>query len=417
VTDLETLATADIVVVGAGISGVCTAYELNRRGFDVVLCDQRFHAFGASGRNPGSLWIQTRRTGAELDLARAGKSKYEEYLDVLGDVFDYRREGGLFFYETEEQRGVLDDYVADRQAAGVDVQFIGRKQALKHAPLLPSTALGAVFCPEDAQLDSQLFVRALASFCVRAGVRTFDNTSVLSTLRNGDEVTGVRTVRGEIHAPGVVWATGAWSTNLRAEGISTPITTARMGHIVTQPIEQRSSSIMHGPRGVATCGALTDLASYRADIFSPPTPALDVGLTGSAAEAAAEGWDYDDWIAVSRSGALHVGSSIDAPGSLNPHIGIAATQAMISTTLQRYGDYAHSGVTGLWAGLMCDTPDHLPVVDRVDNAYVNAGHSWGIASGPICGQVMAEIIAGESSRFADLLRADRQSLDVTNGEA
>ena len=97
----DTLATADLVVVGAGIAGVCTAFELRRRGFDVVLVEQRFPAFGASGRGPGAIWLQTRRSGHELNIAAAGKAKYEEYVATIGDVFDYRVDGGLFFFETE----------------------------------------------------------------------------------------------------------------------------------------------------------------------------------------------------------------------------------------------------------------------------------------------------------------------------
>jgi glycine/D-amino acid oxidase-like deaminating enzyme len=99
----DTLAAGDIVVVGAGIVGLCTAWELRKRGFDVVVVEQRFPTYGASGRNPGSLWLQTRRTGTELALAQAGKEKYQEFLGELGDVFDYRNQGGLFFFETDEQ--------------------------------------------------------------------------------------------------------------------------------------------------------------------------------------------------------------------------------------------------------------------------------------------------------------------------
>src|SRR5437879_3609561 len=127
--DAETLASADIVVVGAGIAGLCAAWELRQRGFGVVLLDQRFSGYGASSRNPGALWIQTRRAGVELALARAGKQKYEQYLEVVGDVFDYRTNGGLFFFETEQQAAVMRDYVEDRQQAGIDVRLMSRDEA------------------------------------------------------------------------------------------------------------------------------------------------------------------------------------------------------------------------------------------------------------------------------------------------
>jgi glycine/D-amino acid oxidase-like deaminating enzyme len=395
------LETCDIAVVGAGLAGLCTAFELRRRGFDVAVVEQRFPAFGASGRNPGCLWVQTRRTGVEVAIARAAKAKYAEYVAELGDVFEYRNLGGLFFFETEEQGRVLEDYVSDRRSAGVEAELLTPAEAAIHAPLMPATAIGAVYSPEDSQIDSQQFISELASACVRTGVRLYENTAVLSSIREGNGVEGVRTVRGEIRSSGVVWATGAWSVNLAAEGMDFPITTSRMGQVVTQPIDQRPSAILHGPRGVAR-GALTELSSFDGSVFAPPRPPADSD----------QRFDYDDSIAQNHGGGLVIGAGIDGHGSLNPHISIASTHAMIAMTQERYGALADVGVTGLWAGLATHTPDDLPVVDRHDAGYVTTGHSWGIASAPVSGQVLAQLIAGESSEFADAFSAGRPSLEA-----
>ena len=400
----DVLATCDIAVVGAGLAGLCTAYELRQRGFDVAVVEQRFPAFGASGRNPGCLWIQTRRPGVELAIARAAKAKYADYAERLGDVFEYRNLGGVFFFENEEQGATLEDYVRDRRAAGVEVELLSVSQVSKHAPVLPATAIGAVYSPEDAQIDSQLFISALAAACTRAGVRLFENTAVLSAIRDSNGVEGVRTVRGEIRCSGVVWATGAWTANLGAEGLDLPVTTARMGQVVTQAVDQRPSAILHGPRGVPS-GALSDLDSYDATIFA--APAVAPSAEGHAG--------YDDSIAQNRSGGLVIGAGIDGYGSLNPHISIASTNAMISTTQERYPDFAGSGVVGLWAGLTTDTPDNLPIVDRVDSGYVSTGHAWGIATAPVCGQTLAQMIAGEPTEFSDDLSLHRAALEAASG--
>ncbi len=403
----EPLATADVIVVGAGIAGMCTAYELRARGYDVAVLDQRFAAFGGSGRNPGAVWLQLQRGGLELDLARAGAALYAEYADRIGGGFDHRTRGGLFFYETDEQQEILADYVADRRRHGLSVEFVTRADALAHAPMLPSTAIGAVYCAEDAQIDSQRFVRALATSCTEAGVKRFDNTPVLSTIRRGDTITGVRTTRGDVHGPGVVWATGAWARGLDAEGVSIALTTSRMGQIVTQPLAQRPSVVMHGPRGVASCGALTDLPGFRREAFAAPNP---LGVVRDDPDATPSDWDYDDSITQFSDGSLHIGSSIDITGSLNPHISMRATQSMISTTIDRYAEYSTFGVTSLWAGLQSTTADLLPVVDRVDGAYATIGHASGMATGPVAGRILACLIAGEHHEFADSLRADRPSL-------
>jgi len=398
----DVLSTCDIVVVGAGLTGLCTAFELRRRGYDVVVVEQRFPAFGASGRNPGCLWVQVRRAGTELAIARAAKAKYQQYVEELGDVFEYRTLGGLFFFENEAQGRVLEQYANERRSAGVEIELLTRAQAEKHAPLLPETAIGAVYSPEDAQIDSQQFIGALASTSQRAGVRLYENTAVLSVVHNGNGVEGVRTVRGEIRASGVVWATGAWTLNLKGEGVDVPVTTARMGQVVTQPVDHRPSAILHGPRGVKQCTALVELDSYDPLLFAPPPTAAVVDSR----------LDYDDSIAQNRVGALVISGGIDGYGSLNPHISIASTEAMISTIHQRFPSHGQLGVTGLWAGLLTDTPDHLPIVDRIGDSYVNAGHSWGVASAPVCGEVLAQLVAGEANELGAALSADRPSLGV-----
>jgi glycine/D-amino acid oxidase-like deaminating enzyme len=356
------------------------------------------------------VWLQTRRQGAELDLAVASKQKYRGHVDALGEVFDYREEGGLFFVETPEQGQVLEEYVSSRRSAGLEMDLLSRSDALKRSPLLPDTAIGAVFCADDAQVDPQLLVSALGAARVREGVRIFENTSVLGMVREGDAVVGVRTVRGVIRAGGIVWATGAWASSLRAEGLSVPVGTARTGQVKTEPIEQRPSAVLHGPRGVASVGALTDLVSFDPALFAAPDT-MRGAADRSASPPAANGLEYDDSIASNRAGQLYIGSSIDGPGSLNPHISIVST-AMVSTTLERYSGYTEFGITGLWAGLTSSTSDNLPIADRVDGAYVNVGHAWGMASAPVSGEVIAAVMTGEATNFAASLSATRPSLQA-----
>ncbi|MBP1326693.1 glycine/D-amino acid oxidase-like deaminating enzyme [Leucobacter exalbidus] len=390
------LDSADVVVVGAGIAGITTALELRNRGFDVVVVEQRFPGYGASGRGIGAIWLQTCRAGIELDLARAGRDKYLEYIEDLGNVFDYRQNGGLFFFETEAQGAILESYVADRARAGLEVSFLNVDEARSHSSLLPETAIGAVFCADDAQVDATRFVNAVAGACARKGVRIYENTSVISTIRRGESTLGVRTIRGDVVAPAVVWATGAWTVNLSTEGLEIPISTARQGQILTQKVAPVQSPIMHGPRGVKWAGALTALPGYNASDFAAPQSG------GNSAKI-----EYDDIIAQNSEGALFVGSSIDEPGALNPHIGIQATTALLGSALDRYPEHASLGIVGLWAGIASWTQDNLPLIGRTDGIYLNAGHSQGVATGPIGSEVMAAALSGESHPFADRVRPAR----------
>jgi glycine/D-amino acid oxidase-like deaminating enzyme len=392
------LDTADVVVVGAGIAGITTAFELRSRGYDVVVVEQRFPAYGASGRSAGSIWLQTCATGIELDLARAGRDRYQGYIDELGNTFDYRQNGGLFFFETDEQGALLEKYAADRAAAGLTISMLTAAEARERAPLLPGTAIGAVFCADDAQVDAARFVRAVADACARRGVRIYENTSVLSSTHQAAALTGVRTTRGDIRTPALVWATGAWAVNLATEGIDLTFSTARQGQILTQALPPAAAPIMHGPRGVLWAQALRGLPDYESSMFRGP---MQPGSDGEPQI------DFDDTISQRGEGGVFIGSSIDAPGALNPHIGMAATHAMLSSALERYHQHSGLGIVGLWAGVASWTADQLPIIDRVEGVYVNVAHARGIATGAIGGEIAAALLSGEEHQFADQLTATR----------
>ncbi len=389
----ETLASADIVVVGAGIVGLCAAWELSKRGFDVVVVEQRFAGFGATSRNPGALWVQTKRTGPELDLARAGLAKYHEYLDELGDVFGFSQKGGIIFAEDDAGAERLEQYRSEREASGFEVGLLRGDELRRASSIMPNGAVSGVFCEEDAQIDSHQFLTALTAACTRRGIQIFEHTPVLSTVRSGEQVIGVQTLRGRVDAGGVVWATGAWATNLKLEGIVVPMRTIRYGQAMTQRVPGEIGPIMRGLRGAYAVGALEPFTDSGASISE------DGELLG-----------YDDTLVQNRGGSIYIGHSIDGLDSLNPHITLDASRAMLNIAGDRFSRFGGLGITGLWAGLACLTADGLPLVDRSDGVFVNVGHAWGILSAPICGQLTAELISGERSELLSALSLSRGSL-------
>ena len=84
----------DVLVIGGGIVGTATAYQLARRGADVLLLEADRLASGATGRNLGFIWVHTRRVGPELDLVMATRSSLEDLPEELGVDFGLRRAAG-----------------------------------------------------------------------------------------------------------------------------------------------------------------------------------------------------------------------------------------------------------------------------------------------------------------------------------
>ncbi len=83
----------DVIVIGAGIVGASTAYFLAQKGFRTLVIEGESPAWGASGRNPGFLWLHTRKAGIQMQLGLAGRRLADRLCEELDD-FEMRPSGG-----------------------------------------------------------------------------------------------------------------------------------------------------------------------------------------------------------------------------------------------------------------------------------------------------------------------------------
>jgi glycine/D-amino acid oxidase-like deaminating enzyme len=369
----------DVVVVGGGISGVSTALALKSRGFDVVLMEQRFLAFGSSGRSLGAVWAHDVTSADDLEDLRATHQWYDELSSRHGIRTGIDRSGRFVFAETDDEAAALISRVNEQRAVGTTVEDVSPQHARRESGFVPDTAVHAVFYPGDARVDLAGLVRDLGLVATRLGVRTYEHTPVLRITRYGDEVTGVLTARGEVRASAVVWAAGPWVQQLQPDGITVPLEVVRVGMLQTQP----------------TGSAFPIMATSAAHLAERSTGRLV----------------FEETFVQSADGRLLIGSTFDRAGSLNPHLTADAAMHLIGAFHRRQPELGHLGVTGLWAGIVGMTADQTPIIDRVGGLYLNVGHSAGAVTGPVSGEHIAKLIAGETTegelaRFA----IDRPSL-------
>src|SRR5690606_6048338 len=147
----------DIAVVGAGIAGTATACRLAEEGHSVTLIDSHAPGWGASGRNPGFLWLQTKAAGYPMDFAIAGRRFAEDFAAGLPD-FGFRASGGLIAYRDERLADIAEDFAKDRQAAGLPVRHIDEAEARSFCPALSERTRGALHNPLDAHQDTPRLV-------------------------------------------------------------------------------------------------------------------------------------------------------------------------------------------------------------------------------------------------------------------
>ena len=161
------LSPTSVVVVGGGIVGTATAYFCAREGMSVTLLERRTIGYGASGRNPGWLWLHCRTAGFALDISRAGRAMYPELLRELPGGFEFRPSGGLMYFTTPEQGAVFEEFVAARRRDGLTMELIDGAEVRRLVPPIREDVLGASYSPDDAQIVTQTVVEAFARGAAR----------------------------------------------------------------------------------------------------------------------------------------------------------------------------------------------------------------------------------------------------------
>ncbi|WP_309238559.1 NAD(P)/FAD-dependent oxidoreductase [Actinoplanes aureus] len=193
---------ADVVVIGAGLAGVSTAYWLARRGASVLVLEAYRPAWGASGRNAG------------IYLAGLHPMEDDTVLrKVLADEgFDpgYRRTGHLSLAASAEVMERFRAEVARRPPAATPLHALDRAGCAEilRMPMAPHFA-GGRWMPDGHVIHPVRLVRGLAAAAERHGARIATGTRAVRVVAGRDTHLRVRTTRGTVQAGQVVYACNA----------------------------------------------------------------------------------------------------------------------------------------------------------------------------------------------------------------
>jgi glycine/D-amino acid oxidase-like deaminating enzyme len=395
---------ADVIVLGAGIVGAATAYFLAQRGISVLLIEGEAPAWGASGRNPGFQWLHTRKAGIQMELGLAGRRLADRLREELED-FEMRPSGGMIYFNDERQLPLFKAFVAERRAAGLPMELIDGQQAREHCPILSPKVLGASWNPLDAHQNTGKLVDALVAAALRHGARLRAGCPIEKLAVEAGRCVGVITAAGEtIPAGKVILAAGAWSPKLLAPlGLGLPISAMRLQVVETEPAPFRFEPLLYGPTAVKQYAHIRALPDYSEDGAWHPMERQFPGI------------EFLELAAQRKDGRIRLGCPMDFPGlDDRPTVaGIALTLAVLTESLPAIRDLA---VERVYAGLLPETPDALPVLDPdpgIEGLVLNAGHVFGNLAGPLSGKMIAQHLAGEKTDF-DLaqFRLDRPALRV-----
>ncbi|OVE76360.1 glycine oxidase ThiO [bacterium F11] len=207
----------DVIVVGGGIIGASSAFELAKKGLKVLIVDKQSTGMGASGNSAAMLecQVETQRGDHFLSLAvpslRLFPLLHKEIRDLTGIDFQYEPCGILSLALDEGQAHSLKKEVGQQPEMGLSAHWIEADLLRKDVPQLDPEHFGGAFYEQDGQVNGEKFLAAMMLAAKKLGVRSLEHTEVIGFSSESDRVVGIQTNRGTFHAENFVVASGAWS--------------------------------------------------------------------------------------------------------------------------------------------------------------------------------------------------------------
>jgi glycine/D-amino acid oxidase-like deaminating enzyme len=359
----------EVAVVGAGIVGVATAWELHARGVDVALLDRGEVSGATTGLGEGNVLCSDKEVGPELELTLAGLHVYDELEELIGAQARIRRKGALIVHRAQQTWAGEAARVERLQAAGVHGRLLDLAEARAMEPELKGPLAGASFFADDLQCAPRAIARGLAAEIPR--VHTGVEVHALAVEQ--DKVTGLRTSEGVLPCAAAVIAAGPWSRPLaEAAGVTLPLE-PRKGQLVRLRCAHRDERLIR--HKVVEAGYLDSVAS--ADAGLQVTTVLETT------------WEGD----------VLVGSSRERRG-FDVGVDDAVSRAMLEQAFALMPGLRGLALDSAWAGLRPWLPDRLPAIGparAVAGLWLATGHEGaGVALGPVSGRLMAQLYCGEA---------------------
>jgi len=400
-------ASADCVVIGAGIVGVSAAYWLARAGRRVVLLEKGLIGAEQSSRNWG--WCrQQNRDARELPLSTKSLALWEEMTADIGEDMGFSRCGLLYLSDDDQEIDTWAAWGKFARGEGIVTHMLSAAQATERGAATDKPWKGGVWSPTDGTADPSRAAPTIAKGVLKHGGMVIQNCAARGIERQAGAVCGVITERGVIRTRQVVLSGGAWSASfLYQMGIAFPQASVRGSILSVAPGARGLPAALHTSAASVTRradGGYTLAISRFAQL--DPTPGAIYGakhfvpmfakrwrlLSFGGLQAWQAGFETRKRWAMDRP------TPMEAVRILDPR----PSRKALDLTLQR----ARNLLPGLrevpvqaeWASYVDSTPDGVPVIDGdigLQGLFLAAGFSGhGFGIGPGAGHLVADLMLG-----------------------
>lgn len=360
-----TTRTAECVIIGGGITGVSTAFQLAGLGVPrVVVLERKFVGAGGTGRSVGIV-RQLYPTREASEMVLRSLAVFERFGEAVSGTSGFVRSGALIGV-SPAMRPTLEKTLALQREVGVRAEIVEPGDLARIEPRIDPTGLGALLWePGSGYGDPSAVTAGYADAARKRGVVIEQGVEVVAIRQAGGRVVGVDTRAGDrIDAPVVINAAGLWSPRVaRLAGHELPIIVGRHPVFIVKRDPAFGSAhtvyldLAGGSYARPETGGLTLTGSLTDDETAHP---MDADLLGSEA-------------------------------------GFDEASAVLARTARAIPALGDSRFSHGYAGAFDITPDWMPILDEstLKGFYVATGMSGhGFKLAPAVGEMMAALVTG-----------------------
>jgi sarcosine oxidase subunit beta len=348
-----------VVIVGGGVTGLSAGWWLARSGVSVTVLDKFIVGWEASGRNGGGA------SHYQSPLFEEEQRLWPQMEELLGYPVEHQK-GRMIIAMTERQWEQYR-FVAERHhRLGHPVEVLDTKQVQEAVPLAGDNCFGGVHYKFGGHANPQRSVQAYAWALQDMGGKIIQHSPVTGFETAGGKVTAVKTATATYGCDAVVVAAGPQIPALMAHfGINVPLAPARAEMIITEP---------------APMMPLTGVDGHK--LYGRQTMRGNLAYGGGPHE----------WI------------DVDATGpKARPSTPLMRNLA--SRLAEMLPKAAHLNIIRSWAGVIENSPDGRPILDRMtspDNVTVASMSGVGFGLSPASGHAIRDLVLDGKCSFADI---------------
>ena len=351
----------DVVIIGAGVHGLATAYYLAQQGVrNICVLEKGYLGSGNSGRNTAIIRANY-RTAEGIPFYSESVKLYEELSATLGYNVMFSQQGHLTLAHSDSSINGLRVRAETNQALGVDSRMIYPDEIKRLVPAIDISShprypiMAALYHPPGGIIRHDAVVWGYAREASRLSVEIHTHTEVTSLSRQNGSMDGVRTNRGNIRTGTVVNATSGWcSVVARMAGVDLPIISHPLQACVTEPMQPLLNKV---------------IVSANLHVYVSQTP----------------------------RGEFVMGAEIDPYQSYSLRSTLPTLQMIASHAVELFPCLAKVRILRQWGGVCDMTPDYSPIISDVPGVkgfYLDVGWgTYGFKAGPVAGKYLAKFIA------------------------